>query len=327
MLAWSLPSPPPPPPLLQQRKLLLYRTTSKRHGFPLLLVVAAVAAAAVAVLPAVSAQVQCPDYEVDCDLWSDAPTWSGNTVPGDGDVVTVDKCILLDTDTANLGGITITPTGSLVFEPGSGSKLKQSPIGDLWREGIVAVVINPENGVVRATASFNVGSSSEYWFNRDSERLVSLMSCHVLMMAAQRNAISTAFNSTDIFEAVEKALYCKVGKSRLRHLQYKEAWVAIAVKEQPWRTRERVGRNVDRDGFRTATLDLMMPWLNSAFYVSSKIHYSRHWSYDRRLVAGTFDAAAPIINVTGDVQSWKAGEYQPGGEEGVGREGRRGKGR
>ncbi|GFR81226.1 transmembrane protein 2, partial [Elysia marginata] len=45
-------------------------------------------------------------------------------VPTDGDVVDIDKCVLLDTDTANLGGITIQPTGSLVFEPGTGNKLK-----------------------------------------------------------------------------------------------------------------------------------------------------------------------------------------------------------
>ncbi|KAK3763654.1 hypothetical protein RRG08_056596 [Elysia crispata] len=382
---------------------LLYRTTSsqipsrRRHPVPLtaVSVVVVVVAVVAALLTPTAAQTQCPDYiEDSCDRWSDSTTWTNDVVPGEGDVVDIDKCILLDTTTANLGGITIQPTGSLVFEPGIGNQLKvrtkyirvegllrigseqcryegkatieltgnrgdhtdsdfgqkyigvasggrlelhgerkmpwvklnqtldtpdtleapyfdskKDAIEEYKSEGIVAVVINPENGLVRAAATFNVGTNSRYWFGKDEPRFVSFMDWipanHVVMLASQKTALSSEHNTTSVLEALEKAIYCKVGRSRLRSMQPEEVWVAIAVKEQPWRTQERVGRDVDKDGFRHAQLDLMMPWLNAAFYVSSKKHYTWRWYKDTRLLAGTYDELAPVLDTTGDVRSWK----------------------
>ena len=49
------------------------------------------------------------------DLWSSRWTWGGSPVPGEGDLVVVDKLIYFDTTTPILKGI-IVQGGSLIFD-------------------------------------------------------------------------------------------------------------------------------------------------------------------------------------------------------------------
>ena len=59
----------------------------------------------------------CPWLGPDLHRWSNPLTWGDVGLPKDGDVVMVDKAILLDTETASLDTITIIDGGSLVFSP------------------------------------------------------------------------------------------------------------------------------------------------------------------------------------------------------------------
>jgi len=54
--------------------------------------------------------------------WSDDRTWRGHR-PGPNDVATIDGPVLLDVD-ASVAGVEITPSGSLIFDPGSSRTLQ-----------------------------------------------------------------------------------------------------------------------------------------------------------------------------------------------------------
>lgn len=63
--------------------------------------------------------------------WSDPDTWGGS-VPGRGDVATVDKPVLLDVD-AVVAGIKVLPAGDLVFDPGASRRIEST--GNVVVEG------------------------------------------------------------------------------------------------------------------------------------------------------------------------------------------------
>ncbi|HKE74822.1 MAG TPA: hypothetical protein VKB57_14470 [Acidimicrobiales bacterium] len=63
--------------------------------------------------------------------WSDPATWGGS-VPGKGDVATVDKPVLLDVD-AVVAGVRVAPRGDLVFDPAASRRLDST--GNVVVEG------------------------------------------------------------------------------------------------------------------------------------------------------------------------------------------------